>query len=146
MGWVFLIGLVTIPRLVSAAEETSATYHGLKADEFMRTWLVLRQVSVPQESEEARRAFDTDFLKAVGGEAGVRPEAGATARLDGTNHHWRLLESKRDIIDLIRANQPKEHVVAYAWAEIEMPEAEKMLFGIGSDDAVKVWLNGELVH
>jgi CubicO group peptidase (beta-lactamase class C family) len=27
-----------------------------------------------------------------------------------------------------------------------MPEPAKMLFGIGSDDAVKVWLNGELVH
>src|SRR5207245_737772 len=32
------------------------------------------------------------------------------------------------------------------YAEIEMPTASRAVLGLGSDDAVKVWLNGELVH
>ena len=37
-------------------------------------------------------------------------------------------------------------VVAYAWAQIDMPEETHGVLGIGSDDCVKVWLNGKLVH
>lgn len=36
--------------------------------------------------------------------------------------------------------------IAYLWAEIEMSRDKAALLGIGSDDAVKVWLNGERVH
>ncbi|MFC1795412.1 hypothetical protein ACFL3Q_17725 [Planctomycetota bacterium] len=37
-------------------------------------------------------------------------------------------------------------VVAYAWAQIDMPEETHGVLGIGSDDSVKVWLNGKLIH
>ena len=37
-------------------------------------------------------------------------------------------------------------MITYAWAQIEMPEERQAVLGIGSDDGVKVWLNGELVH
>jgi len=39
-------------------------------------------------------------------------------------------------------DQPSDYAIAYAWAEIELPEKTKEVLGIGSDDAVKVWLNG----
>ena len=135
-----------VPGLFGAAEESSAVYQGLKPDEFMRRWLVLRQVSVPEKSEEAKKAFAVDYLKSVGGETNVQPRAGETVELDGSNHRWRLVDSRSDIIDLSRAGQPREHVTAYAWAEIEMAEPASLLFGIGSDDSVKVWLNEEVVH
>jgi CubicO group peptidase (beta-lactamase class C family) len=135
-----------VARFCGAAEERGAVYQGLKPDEFMRRWLVLRQISVPKEAEEAKKAFAVDDLKSAGGEAKVQPRPGEIVEIEGSNHRWRLVDSKRDIIDLIRVGQPREHVIAYAWAEIEMTEPASLLFGIGSDDAVKVWLNGEVVH
>ena len=36
--------------------------------------------------------------------------------------------------------------MAYAASEIVMPEAASALLALGSDDGVKVWLNGEKVH
>jgi hypothetical protein len=59
---------------------------------------------------------------------------------------WQLVLSDSDIIDLCEVYGEKEFAVAYAWAEIEVSEATKAILGIGSDDGVKVWLNGELVH
>lgn len=96
--------------------------------------------------DEARKAFATDFLKPVGSETGVQPEADQKTEIDGITYHWRLMRSESAVIDLIRLDRPSEFVIAYAWAEIEMSEPTTMLFGIGSDDAVKMWLNGKMVH
>ncbi|MCF7975424.1 MAG: ankyrin repeat domain-containing protein [Phycisphaerae bacterium] len=42
--------------------------------------------------------------------------------------------------------KPKADGVAYAWAEIEMDDPGPCMLGIASNDAMKVWLNGKLVH
>ncbi len=41
---------------------------------------------------------------------------------------------------------PNDWVVAYAYVEVVSPDARDTELLIGSDDGVKVWLNGELVH
>ena len=51
-----------------------------------------------------------------------------------------------DVVDLIDALGKHEFAVAYAAATIDSPEAKTRLVGLGSDDGVRVWLNGELVH
>lgn len=38
-----------------------------------------------------------------------------------------------------------EYCVGYVWIEIEVGVNMQVWFGIGSDDGLKVWLNGELV-
>ena len=40
----------------------------------------------------------------------------------------------------------KDYVYAYALAEINAPQAENVILALGSDDGVKVWHNGKLVH
>ena len=37
-------------------------------------------------------------------------------------------------------------MTAYGLAEIEVPEAVDAVVRVGSDDGVKVWVNGEAVH
>ena len=47
---------------------------------------------------------------------------------------------------LDKVYEGKDFVYAYALAEIKSLKATNVMLGVGSDDAVKVWLNGKLVH
>jgi CubicO group peptidase (beta-lactamase class C family) len=143
-----LIGLMLLASAGRAAE--TARYTGAKPDEFMKRWLVLGPIPVsgePSPDEDAqKKAFAHDLLSASGGEPVVQARAGAGIAIGGQNYEWRQVDSTNDIIDLKVAESPEEFSIAYAWAEIEMPEKGKGLLGIGSDDGVKAWLNGKLIH
>lgn len=116
----------------------------------MTKWLVLAPIPVSDEKspDEAaqKRAFANDLLASAGGEGRVQPMNGAKVAISGKDHTWRLVASSNDVIDLKAAPSPEEFSVAYAWAEIDMPQAAKAVLGVGSDDGVKVWLNGNLIH
>ncbi|MBM3238951.1 DUF3471 domain-containing protein [Candidatus Poribacteria bacterium] len=160
LAYVFLGLLVlthiVVPKVraqtVNNLSSETASYQGLQADEFMKTWLILGPIPVfdgepnPQDQETQKKAFATDFLTKHGGEKGIQPKPGLTHRAGEKEYQWLLVHSKSDIVDLVEIYGKKEFVVAYAWAEIDMPEAKAALLGVGSDDGVKVWLNGELVH
>jgi CubicO group peptidase (beta-lactamase class C family) len=130
----------------AVAAQTKASYSALAPDAFMKRWLVLAPIPVAQggSPDEAaqKRVFTEDLLASLGGESGVEPAAGLSTNVAGRQIQWRLVEYATDIVDLGK----QEFAVAYAWAEIEMPQKTRGLLGIGSDDAVKVWLNGKLVH
>ena len=64
----------------------------------------------------------------------------------GRELEWRLVESGSDVVELGQRGGRNDFVVAYAWADLEVPERTRALLGLGSDDALKVWLNGTLVH
>jgi hypothetical protein len=51
-------------------------------------------------------------------------------------------ESGKDFTDVIR----KDNSSIYAKGIVTMPQAIDFTFGVSSDDAVKVWLNGKLIH
>jgi CubicO group peptidase (beta-lactamase class C family) len=143
-----LIGLVLLSSLAVAGER--ATYTGLQPDSFMKEWLVLAPIPVsagtsPDEATQ-KEAFGADLLSAAGGEAGILPKAGAKVMVGGTAYEWRRIQAKADTVDSTDLGGQKEWSVAYASAEIEMPEKGNALLGIGSDDGLKVWLNGKLVH
>ncbi len=55
------------------------------------------------------------------------------------------MESEYGIVDLTQLFQDW-FLIAYVWAEVDMTEETRAVLGIGSDDSVKVWLNGQLVH
>jgi CubicO group peptidase (beta-lactamase class C family) len=141
--------------LLSAASLSAsdpATYAGLKPDEFMKNWLVLKSIPVsdgksgePAEDVQ-KKVFAEDLLKGGGGETKVHPRPGLKLTIGGRELQWESVESKRDVIDLKAGSSTNDYVIAYAWAEIVLPEKTKGLIGLGSDDAVKVWLNGKLVH
>lgn len=48
-------------------------------------------------------------------------------------------------IDL-NATMAGDHRAAYAFTRVKSPSAQKLRLELGSDDGVKVWLNGALVH
>jgi CubicO group peptidase (beta-lactamase class C family) len=153
--FVILGQMVSVDRLDADSESESAFYQGIQClhtNEFMKTWLMLGPIPVfqgdpnPQDQEAQKKAFASDFLTQHGGETAIQPKPSLTHQLGDKEYQWQLVQAKDDIIDLVEIYGEKGFAVAYAWAEIDMPHVATMLLGIGSDDAIKVWLNGKLVH
>lgn len=143
-----LVGWSMLP--LTTLHGAEAVYTGLKPDNFMQDWLVLGPVPISDEKapDEAaqKKAFAEDWLAEAGGESGIRPEKGITIGIDGKQYAWRFVRSEEESIDLNLGQSAQELCIAYAAAEIHMGQATKTLLGLGSDDGVKVWLNGKLIH
>ena len=113
-------------------------------------WHVLGPILVDKESpdevseEQRKKAFDTEYLDAAALTKTVK--AGQVRRINGSELKWQTAAEKNGIVDLNKLFDKLDYVSAYSWAEIQAPEAGPALLGVGSDDAVKVWVNGELVH
>ncbi len=148
---------------------SSATYPLLPIDE----WLVLRPIEVSaqefrsevtgetangtlvmsalevSDSKVSRKAqlnaFNSDWFAAAGA-ASVRPKEGDKQTIDErTVLTWQKVRSKDGFVDM-QTGVPKDYTVGYAWTEFEVPNAIDAWLGLGSDDGIKIWLNGDLVH
>ncbi|MHC4477130.1 MAG: hypothetical protein ACYTEL_15900 [Planctomycetota bacterium] len=135
-------GGVTISK--GEPELSAATYEGLEAGKFMRRWLFLGPVHVPwdgqsffPDEETSNKFFDTELLGLERFEPRVR--------IAEQDYEWTTLYSEYGAIELTQVFDTW-FVVAFARAQIDMAEETQGVLGIGSDDCVKVWLNGELVH
>jgi len=146
-GSVVLLALLTgIP--MAAADETDA----LKPDQFLRIWKILGPISafeegVPKTVDGAKASsFDADLLAEAGGETGADANASNEVLIRGKSVTWTSVTSDSDEIDLREAVENHTWSIAYAETTFHVTEATQCALGIGSDDAVRVWLNGELVH
>jgi len=94
--------------------------------------------------------FETDYLKKHGGKTAIRPRAGMThTRPDGTEAAWfehTASEGMVDLFWLLGKGKSMDNKVAYAYTTVERAQAEKTTLAMGSDDGIRVWLNGKQVH
>ncbi|MFW6162569.1 MAG: NPCBM/NEW2 domain-containing protein [Planctomycetota bacterium] len=144
-----------------AAEAASLTKHmrmpwSRQGAEFLRTWLVCGPF--PNPPHEGDQAYDhtppcvglqTDYLTAHGGEPHIRPAPGtAHSRPDGATAVWREHTAPSERVDFrqVFSDRPTENVVAYAYTTVERERAGPAVLAVGSDDGVRIWLNGSLVH
>ncbi|MHC4249763.1 MAG: NHL repeat-containing protein [Planctomycetota bacterium] len=145
-------------------EKTPDSTAFLPATHLLRDWLVCGPFPSEELSEDAlaeiaakrgdgvstrgfRAGHSTDFLGGMGGEANARPEPGrSVTRPDGSAVEWRGYET--DIIRFHRAfpEEATSPSVIYGFTTVDSAAERGALLAVGSDDAVKVWLNGELVH
>ncbi len=148
---------------------TSTSYPTLTIPE----WLVLRPIQVSEQDFESaivgenpdgtvilnsvevntgrisRRAqmsaFNADWFTDAGADS-VRPREGDRQKIDdATTLTWEKVRSDDGFVNM-QTGIGKDYVVGYAWAEFESPRETEAWLGLGSDDGVKIWLNGELVH
>lgn len=70
----------------------------------------------------------------------------ATYDVGGKQLAWRPAESAGGLIDLTTPFGMPEKQVAYAFARIDAGGARDVVLRMGSDDGLKVWVNGEVVH
>jgi CubicO group peptidase (beta-lactamase class C family) len=125
-----------------------AIYRGADAGKYMRNWWLLGPaIAVTDSTKQADLEVQQQFFEAA--TLGVSlpasfKEAGPVT-VNGKDLRWLFYSSKKDIIDFDSVFK-KDFAIAYAAAEIIADSSYEAFLGIGSDDAVKVWHNGKLVH
>jgi pimeloyl-ACP methyl ester carboxylesterase len=98
-------------------------------DRFLRRWVVLTDVPLAVD-------LDKDL-------AAVRPaDKMAQALPNGAKANWRAVTSWGDIVDLSDNRGLKRDLAGYAYTTIERKQAGKALLLVGSDESVRVWVNG----
>ena len=129
---------------------------GRESKGFLREWLICGDFPNPPHAGQTTYdhtppcvGLETDYLKEHGGEESIRPQEGmAHTRPDGKSVAWRAVRAEKDELDLLEVFKEYwlDNVVAYAFTTIRQPNAAKVWLGIGSDDGIRVWVNGRLVH
>ncbi|MCA9432074.1 MAG: hypothetical protein KC940_16295, partial [Candidatus Omnitrophica bacterium] len=122
---------------------------------YIRDWLVCgpfpnqspRVGSVSLEDYRSE-GFDKDFLAPLGGESNVDPIVGDsfTDPSTGRTYEWKELQSEDDLISFENYFEENDHVDAYAFTHIGSPDEKRLILSVGSNDGIRVFLNGELVH
>jgi CubicO group peptidase (beta-lactamase class C family) len=138
--------------MIDSTWAKDAQYSSVTPDQPMKEWLLLGAIPAQDAGEQANAqnarkfGYTPDLLEKAGGEAKVSAESGKKLQARGGDYEWKSHDSSSDVVDLKGALGQQDFAVAYAAATIDSPAAKTHLVGLGSDDAVRVWLNGELVH
>ncbi len=107
---------------------------------FVKSWLVTGPFTEP---------LDVDPLAGEGGEAALKAVAAAELkRQDGTVVRWKESTSWSDAfgVDEALGLTAPDSGTAYAFALVKREAAGPALLSLGSDEGVRVWVNGKQVH
>jgi ligand-binding sensor domain-containing protein len=139
-GFVSLLILLVFGYAIAARGDGSESVMiPLVNNRYLTEWLILGPFS--------GKDLERDFLADVGGEANICPKEGdAVITPDGKRLIWRRYVSQEDFVDLIDAMGDYESVTAYTFCEIVSPKTQKLEMLVGSNNGVKVWLNGDMVY
>jgi CubicO group peptidase (beta-lactamase class C family) len=134
---------------LSYAEKT-AFYPAVPENGFLTKWLMLGPIPIlpttdtlPIHGTSMKVFFENDQL---GGESTVAAAKGASVRIGNASYQWRYVEFPHNLLDLTKVFAKKDTMVAYGYTEIEAGVASKQFMTVGSDDAIRIWLNGKLIH
>ncbi len=148
---------VLVGTVVGLAEPT-VQMRNLGASGEIPSWLVLGYLPIPAGSNTWSQTLDADLLAAVGGETGVQPAGGQTVRLGNANWTWQVahvvprgmarLNARFDWLPLFDgpAGKPMKNTAAYLACTLVSPAATQVRLLLGSNDSVKVLLNGIVLH
>ncbi len=90
--------------------------------------------------------FANDYLESAGGEKNAKPYIGQEIVYGNDKKlSWKIVHSTSDIVDLKKIFSPNDKVVAYVALWIDSDKEVEKLMGIGSNDGMKVSLNGEML-
>ena len=117
---------------------------GIDAEGYICTWLVLAPIPL-KPGQEGAGALDEEPVKA---EANLKPEAGDKLDVDGKDLTWKECPAKDQILDFNgllgkRTENSVGYAVAYITADADVAD---LTLKLGSDDQVKVYLNGKPIH
>src|SRR6185369_6981942 len=70
----------------------------------------------------------------------------APVEIKGKQYQWKLVKTSNDIIDLDAQYKGVDFTAAFALAEIKSDKEVKAFLSVGSDDGIRIWHNGKLIH
>ncbi len=125
-----------------------ASYTTAQSGKFMKTWLVAGPFLVSNDPGRPGDAAQEELYKKdiITNVSVVSTKPVIPVSASNKNFKWQLLTSKEDAINLDEFYQKKDFAYAYALTEIKAVAPGKVILAVGSDDAIKIWLNGKLVH
>ncbi len=139
------------PATSHLKEETRAPWSRSDTRFLRHGWLVLSDIplATPSQSENAAAltaGFEKDWLTEHGGETAIRPVEKMAHHLpDGKTVQWRTVTAYGDAVDLSDHSGLKRNLVGYAFAVVPRKESGRALLCIGSDESIRVWVNGARV-
>jgi len=120
--------------------------HASANEDSIRQWQVIGPFKSPVANEislEMKTPLEDDFVKNK--EGGVNLTAKYS--FSGETQKWTEANGdKKGYIDLAGIFGNCDFSLAYAYAEIESIHARETVLACGSDDGIRVWLNGKQVH
>lgn len=119
------------------------TYSNIKNDVFLTRWTLLEPVQLGSTKNDLTATYNHEPIAI--NDLWDSIQAGKVA-LQGELHTWKSIHSNFSYIHLDRYLEPKNFAYSYAAAEIESDKKANGYFGVGSNAALKIWLNGEVIH
>ncbi len=135
---------------ISVIAQEKPPINELKTGQWIQNWLLCGpfqlkvETAFPAETEHLP-GFDTDFLKAHGGEANPKIKAGQIEKYRGDKIKWIEYSAPDSMINLDHIISQKSFVTAYSYAEIVSPHDKIYMLSLGTNDGGTLWVNGEKV-
>jgi hypothetical protein len=135
--------LAAAPLLLFVAAAAADDKSGVNEEGFIQQWLVLAPIPLEKDQSGAD-AVDKEQIK---GEGKLKPKAGDKVKVGDKELTWKEHACKEHLLDFNAfLGGQTEDSVAYAVTFITSPEELKgVKMKTGSDDQVKVYLNGKEV-
>jgi hypothetical protein len=149
---ILMLAVLTTGALAETTSVPVTVLDDLEDPIAVRSWLVAGPLPSPDRPNQSwnswpkRVGYNKDFLAEYGGEAEYKATEGARITSpDGVIVGFHEYTWNTAYIDLTEVFGRPGRVAAYLYAEVESDEARRVYFHIGSNDAAKMWVNGELV-
>ncbi|MBN1996072.1 beta-lactamase family protein [candidate division KSB1 bacterium] len=137
-------------------EQTKSPVFDAKNNTFIREWLVAGPFPNPVTPEALpdggyNYGYYTDFLESIGGENRAELKENMEIRYKDENDEFHTVRTipvsaqRNGVINLDATFNQTDRMVAYGFCYIRSESKQQVGFLLGSDDGVKVWLNGRLV-
>ncbi len=139
----FLMATMVIP----ACAENPIVPFSLKGD-YIKNWIVcgpFPTITTEGGDPDAIRqpGFYIDYLASIGGEKNPSIVEGEPVAFPAGAVTWKRVTTEDSMVDLVKAISKEKNICAYGCCIIECTQSEACALGIGSNDGVRVWLNGE---
>ncbi|WP_041522220.1 serine hydrolase domain-containing protein [Gilvimarinus agarilyticus] len=127
----------------SPLESPVTNYNNIKDDVFLTRWTLLEPVQLGSTEKDLEAAHSQELIKVNDLWGSIKT---GKISLNSEPRNWKSIHSGFSYIHLDRYLEPTTFAYTYAAAEIESDKKAKGYFGVGSNAALKIWLNGEIIH
>jgi len=145
----FIILGLLLSSLIQAAEWESFP---LRSNGTIPVWIAagpLPNGNAGSSHDENCIGYFKDYLTALGGESDAEPVEGDIIEFGSSNVSWQSALSDTSglvsFIDVFSADQQLSGV-AYSFCRLYSNQSQKIRFRVHSDDGIRIWLNGDMIH